>query len=774
MRRAQLFSVAILFALPTIADAGRLYWTDPTYRAVQYLNLGDLSVGTIVKDEIGKVGQTYFVEGRVWWFDYQREFIRRYRVSDALVDNMPLPDFGESVESVQFTPVPSLGTIYWGVTVRVLPQSAIFEYSIWRTDLDGSNPEILLTRPGYFSGLSVDPVRDRIYWSDNQSFTIWSGTLNGLDVQPFLELTSNFWNLTVHEADGSLYFLANGTGGRTIRRVSAAGTGMQTLVGPFTWLSRFALDKGRGYIYWELDSDLWRASLDGSGATLYVDSQFGISVFGGFGMTVDDDQGVVYGIQGTSRLLSASAPGVSQTLLTSECRDPRAISVSAPSGKVHWADDSFPGFPNNVFRADLDGSNITGLGTSIAVSSGEDMIFNQSFSRVYFSQVIDEGGDYYSCAIRAGLASGSNYLTGIMYYEDSSSGICDFSLALDENADKLYFAYGSTGRIYRANPFETTHELLFDLAPLYLNDLVIDAQSGSYYWSGADLTNGGGVIGQAVLGENEANNLVVVPPSMGRPKGIAVDGRGRQLYFSTDTGSIQRLDLDSLSLSEILAPGVALPADLAIAPEATAPQPAPPPHDIQKNRYVSFVPDNAGAAAAFQVTLTSNGMQPGAVGEVGWVGVPNASGLAGIVGEPVYRDWTESVVHVGGCGVMPAGTFEIRAQSPGGLPTPALTFQTVAQPFPKSWGDVTGGFSGTAWTAPNGIMNITDILAELATIQGGPSAPHPSRTDLQSISITDSCVNRLVNAADVLMSVKAAQGDVFPFVVDPAACGVCP
>ena len=773
MLRAQLFTVAILLAVPTIADAGRLYWTDPTYRAVQYLNLGDLSVGTMVNDNLGNVTNARFVEGRVWWLDFQRHLIRRYRVSDGLLDILPLPNFGGSVESVGFTPMPTLGAIYWGVTVRIIPQSAIFEYSIWRSNLDGTNPEILLTRPGYLFGqVSVDPVRDRIYWRDNQSLTIWRGTLEGLDVQSFFVVpsASNFWYLTVDDTDGSIYFLAEGSGTRSIRRIKSDGMDMQTVVGPDNKIFLFELDRVHDRVYWARsdDSTLWRANIDGSAPSLYLNGASANT------LTVDEISGVVYSIS-TYALRAVPAQGNSQTLLTSQCRDPRAISVNVPSGKVLWADDYVSGNTNDkAYSADLDGSNITGLGTSLQVSSGEGMIFDQNLSRVYFSQVVYEGNDHYACAIKAGLASGSNYLTAFMFYEESATGLCDFSLALDESAEKLYFAYGSTGRIYRANPFETTHELLLDLAPLHLNGLVVDAQTESYYWSGADLVNGGGVIGQALLGEDEAETLFAVPPSMGHPQGIAVDGRARLLYFSTDTGSIQRLDLDSLSLSEILAPGVALPADLAIAPEATAPQPAPPPHDIQKNRYVSFVPDNAGAAVAFQVTLASNDMQPGAVGEVGWVGVPNASGLAGIAGEPVYRDWIESVVHVGGCGVMPAGTFEIRAQSPGGLPTPAITVQTVAQPLPKSWGDVTGGFSGTAWTAPNGIMNITDILAELATIQGGPSAPHPSRTDLQSISITDSCVNRLVNAADVLMSVKAAQGDVFPFEVDPAACGVCP
>ncbi len=198
---------------------------------------------------------------------------------------------------------------------------------------------------------------------------------------------------------------------------------------------------------------------------------------------------------------------------------------------------------------------------------------------------------------------------------------------------------------------------------------------------------------------------------------------------------------------------------------------APAPHDVKKNRYISFAPNNPAAPVAFKVTRTS----PGPAVDVGWVGEPDANGLAQIVPAPVMRQWTEPVVHGGDCEIMPVATYEVTATDDGTTFSAPLAVSTIDQPSGgKFWGDTVGAFDGVQWTAPNNIVNANDFLAALQKFQSLPTAPHITVVDVQSVSSVDPCLNRITNIADVFILLQAFQGNTYPFTPNPASCPACP
>ncbi len=206
---------------------------------------------------------------------------------------------------------------------------------------------------------------------------------------------------------------------------------------------------------------------------------------------------------------------------------------------------------------------------------------------------------------------------------------------------------------------------------------------------------------------------------------------------------------------------------------ANPPAAAPAPHDRAKNRYLSFVPNNPPIPVAFQVEKLSG---VGVAGPVGWVGVPGAGDIAGVSATPVTRVWNETLVHVGDCGVIPVASYAIRASIDNGQSFSAdLLVDTIELPSGgKFWGDTVGSFDGIQWTAPNTIVNANDFLAALQKFQSLPSAPHITVVDVQSVSSTDPCLNRITNIADVFILLQAFQGNMYPFTTDPAACPACP
>lgn len=206
-------------------------------------------------------------------------------------------------------------------------------------------------------------------------------------------------------------------------------------------------------------------------------------------------------------------------------------------------------------------------------------------------------------------------------------------------------------------------------------------------------------------------------------------------------------------------------------PAANPAASAPPPHDRPKNRYVSFTPNNGTNVVAFRVDRTV----PAPALTVGWVGAPDAAGLAQIVPQPVTRVWAEAVVHAGDCEIGPVATYAILASSDGGGSfTAALAVSTVGQPVPKAWGDTVGEIQFGAWTAPNGVVNVNDFIAALQKFQATATAPHITVVDVQAVSSTDPCLNRLANVADIFLLIKAFQGGAYPFTTDPTTCPPCP
>lgn len=199
---------------------------------------------------------------------------------------------------------------------------------------------------------------------------------------------------------------------------------------------------------------------------------------------------------------------------------------------------------------------------------------------------------------------------------------------------------------------------------------------------------------------------------------------------------------------------------------AEAPLAAPWPGGERKNRYVSFVPNNAGAVN-FQVELVSG---PGTPGVVGWVGTPDVNGLAQLVSAPLSppRGWPEAEVHVGGCTIVPGASYGIRATGDGVVFSPMLHVYTAGIPIDgRQWADVVGLFNSVAgaWNGPEGRVTGFDATAVMQGFQGSLLAPPVSWADLHPQT-----PDRAVNGADILQVINAFQFAPYPF----AAPDDCP
>ena len=130
----------------------------------------------------------------------------------------------------------------------------------------------------------------------------------------------------------------------------------------------------------------------------------------------------------------------------------------------------------------------------------------------------------------------------------------------------------------------------------------------------------------------------------------------------------------------------------------------------------------------------------------------NASGR--LSGTPVFQvpdDW--GTVMVSDDEIVPDTVYEVTAEC-GTYASPTGAGQT------SLWGDIVGPFEGGVWTAPDGIIDIVDMLAVVEAFEGQPTAPPMELVDLYP------CVpDNLIDIMDIVQVVDAFGGDPYPCAV---------
>ncbi len=197
---------------------------------------------------------------------------------------------------------------------------------------------------------------------------------------------------------------------------------------------------------------------------------------------------------------------------------------------------------------------------------------------------------------------------------------------------------------------------------------------------------------------------------------------------------------------------------------------------VPKNRYISFDPNNGSRCVAVQVELTAHKrcsisgdgytcetgtdcpdppsgqtcVDTDCVGTTWWVDAPVEVEHAGqiywisrLTDSPVYRNWTEGVIHVGDVQIVPVAEYAIRAieqpcdrQFPANFSAP-LTLPTVPKPVDCEdpdgcyWVDMVGELQPPGfYPPPDGILDIEDIWAMIDGFMEWPEAAPPTWTDL--------------------------------------------
>ncbi len=144
-----------------------------------------------------------------------------------------------------------------------------------------------------------------------------------------------------------------------------------------------------------------------------------------------------------------------------------------------------------------------------------------------------------------------------------------------------------------------------------------------------------------------------------------------------------------------------------------------------------------------------------------------------------YCDWSSVTtgLHVTACNVLPGNLYQVSTTIDGDNFSSVVGIETTPPPVGGAeFGDLVGAFVGGMWTAPDGLLTSSDVIAMSRASQFDPTAPMLARVDLVGATTLGGALlvpDALITSADVDQFNAAFNGQPFGFGVTGCLTGTC-
>ena len=137
--------------------------------------------------------------------------------------------------------------------------------------------------------------------------------------------------------------------------------------------------------------------------------------------------------------------------------------------------------------------------------------------------------------------------------------VSPIGIAVDEKGEKIYWADSDTRKIQRASLDGTNIEEIITVESGYPYYVAVDTSRGKLYWTDTR------IIQRSNLDGTEVEDVVTRQIGVWWPRGIAVDEKGRKIYWAdSDTRKIQRSNLDGTEIEDLVTEGLQNPLKVAV------------------------------------------------------------------------------------------------------------------------------------------------------------------------------------------------------------------
>jgi hypothetical protein len=222
---------------------------------------------------------------------------------------------------------------------------------------DGSQVEDLITGLDRPTGLDIDTINGKLYWTNN--FKIMRSNLDGTNVETVYTDALVTMDIKVDAAGGKMYW-THDNGISLVSRANLDGSSNQALNVTLSRPTYLSLDTKAGYIYLTNfgNGTIARMNLDGTNVTTLVSGQ-GTPI----GNAVDSASGKLYWSAGSTGtwIRRSNLDGSTIGTIITGLSAPQDIAYDSDNNRLYWVD----GTAKKVQRSNPDGTSLTTI-----VSSG--------------------------------------------------------------------------------------------------------------------------------------------------------------------------------------------------------------------------------------------------------------------------------------------------------------------------------------------------------------------------------------------------------------------
>ncbi len=237
--------------------------------------------------------------------------------------------------------MPSAKKLYWTDDVT---------NKIQRSDEDGSNIEDVITGLNRPTGLDIDTVNGKIYWTNN--LQIRRADLDGSNNEAVYTGLLTTFDIKLDVAGGKMYW-THDNGNDWVSRADLDGSNSEVINTVLSRPAYITLDTSANNIYLTEfgDGDITRMNFDGSGVSVLLSAQTGA-----IGNALDINNGKMFwtGGSGGDWVRRADLNGANQQTIVTGLNAPQDIVYDTDNDRIYWVDAL-----NSVLqRANSDGTDI--------------------------------------------------------------------------------------------------------------------------------------------------------------------------------------------------------------------------------------------------------------------------------------------------------------------------------------------------------------------------------------------------------------------------------
>jgi Domain of unknown function (DUF5050) len=241
---------------------------------------------------------------------------------------------------------------------------------IQMSDEDGSNVEDLITALDRPTGLDVDTVHKKLYWTNN--LQIMRSNLDGTNQETIYTGTLVTMDIKLDVAGDKIYWTHDNPTSR-VMRANLDGSNSQTINTTLNRPAYLSLNISAGHIYTTNvgNGSIARMNLDGTSVTNLISGQ-GSSI----GSAIDPVNGKLYWSAGSTGdwLKRSNLDGSSIQTIVTVLNSPQDITFDSDTNRIYWAENT----GKRIQRANPDGSNKVAIVSSGLTSPRSVSLVNTS------------------------------------------------------------------------------------------------------------------------------------------------------------------------------------------------------------------------------------------------------------------------------------------------------------------------------------------------------------------------------------------------------------